>query len=362
MCEDTERRYFSGYRPLTLFLNNIPLFICSLVNLGQRFTTAAKCIYLVEIYIVFQNLESLSSLSVEGNKVSRLTWNSEYRKDSDPPNLTKLSLKSNVLTTIPTESLRHLKNLVTLDMSGNLFRRFVADSVKGLDSLKYLYLNSLAKLEIIDDFAFSEINTLTSLEMHSSRKLHTINEKAFLGLPMLTHVDLHANNLRTLNPNTFDWLDLKVLDLRYNQWSCDCHLRWLKDVLLHHHAKNASFYVEEIFCNSPEELASYRVIEVKDNLYKCHKSQDAHEFEDRIMLGIFVSFTVLLTILLIILLYRLNYFKCFRNSMRQLPQVNYHASLNAVTNGHCRVISCENQNEEQLNIAANEVRPEDEAA
>ena len=257
--------------------------------------------------------------------------------------------------------MKHLKNLVSLDLSGNLFVSFEADCVKGLDDLQHLYLNSLSGLKTVNDFAFAEISKLTTIEMHSNRKLTSIGEKAFLGLPMLVHVDLHANNLRALNPNTFDWLNLNSLDLRYNPWNCDCELKWLHNVLLDKEINASSFHVRELYCSSPEELASLRIRDVMDSMFKCRKSGNNNEFQDRIMLGILISFAVLLIIILLILLYRYKSFKCIPSRLRQVPLVNYHANMNPIMNGHCRAVPCHNQNEDEIQIAVNEVHIDDDA-
>ena len=304
-------------------------------------------------------MQTLYSFSADGNIVNKVTWQSEYRDDTDSPDLYKLSLKSNKLATVPIESLKHLKKLAFLDLSGNLFTTFDADCMKGLESLQQLYLNSLPNLEAVHNFAFAEIEKLTLLEMRSNRKLAVIEEEAFLGLPLLNHVDLRANELNTLKPNTFDWLSLKYLDLRYNRWACNCDLKWLHDVLVDPAVNASAFYIKELHCSSPAEVASQRIIDVKDTLFKCSGSTD-HEFKDRIMLGIFISFTILLIFVLLVLLYRYNYFQCFRNRLPQVPFVNYHA--NPVMNGHCHAIPCHNQNEEQIQIAANEVHTDDDAA
>ena len=304
-------------------------------------------------------MPTLYSFSAGGNILNKVTWQSKYRDDTDVPDLYKLSLKSNKLATVPVESLKHLKNLGHLDLSGNLFTRFDADCMKGLGSLEQLYLNSLPNLEAVHNFAFTEIGKLTLLEMRSNRKLATVEEKAFLGLPLLNHVDLRANELYTLKPNTFDWLSLKYLDLRYNPWTCNCDLKWLHDVLLDPAVNASAFYIKELHCNSPADLASLQIIDVKETMFKCNSST-GHGFEDRIMLGIFISFTILLIFVLLVLLYRYNYFRCFRNRFRQVPFVNYHA--NPVLNGHCHAVPCHNQNEEQIQIAANEVHTDGDAA
>ncbi len=298
---------------------------------------------------------------MEGNHISEVTWDSPYHEDLSPPALEELALKSNKIETVPTETLRHLKNLKSLDLSGNLISSFSADCMKGLESLMSLYLNSLPNLEVVNDFAFAELKALTTLEIHSNRKLKSIGTKAFLALPMLKSVDLHANALTTLNVNTFEWSNLEKLDLRFNDWQCDCHIQWMIDVLRGADLNSSQLYTSETYCASPEQLASKRLTELKaDNLQCASAKKEVHKFEDHIMLAIFVSFSSILIVVLIALLYRNNYFQCFHRRRPNVPHVNYHANIHPMLNGHCNVIAACHEHEDQRHIADNEVHQDDD--
>ncbi len=238
---------------------------------------------------------------------------------------------------------------------------FDTDCVKGLEELQSLYLNSLPNLEAVNDFAFAELRALTTLEMHSNRKLKTIGKKAFLALPMLRMVDLHANALTSLDVNTFEWSNLDKLDLRFNDWQCDCHIQWMVDVLQGTDLNSSKLYTGETYCASPEHLASMRLSELKaDDLQCVDPEKEVHKFEDHIMLAIFMSFSSVLIVVLIILLYRNNYFKCFQRRQGHVPHVNYHANIHPMLNGHCNVIAACQEQEDQRHIADNEVHQDDD--
>ena len=110
----------------------------------------------------FSNLPHLQSLSIEGNGLTAFSPNA--LANGDRSLLEKLSLKQNKLQEVPSEMLKHLPNLLMLDLSQNLFRLIDLDDFKGLHKLQELHLNNLPNLEVIGKYSFSDLVNLHSIE------------------------------------------------------------------------------------------------------------------------------------------------------------------------------------------------------
>lgn len=93
--------------------------------------------------------------------------------------LWELSLHHNQLVEVPSRSLRNLKKLKLLDLSGNHIDCIELDSFSGLDG-------SLERLILAD-------NSIDSLP-----------RGAFTSLPKLDTIDLSGNNIAYLDPSIFE--------------------------------------------------------------------------------------------------------------------------------------------------------------
>ncbi|GFN79505.1 immunoglobulin superfamily containing leucine-rich repeat protein [Plakobranchus ocellatus] len=178
--------------------------------------------------------------------------------------------------------LRHVpwglhKNIMTLDLSGNIFPKMEGNRFLSYRYLKTLYLrnNSMKEMEsaslkgpsylkILDltnnrlqevpVTALSQVaNTLERLVL-AGNKIYQIPARAFSGMSKLQYLDLSGNSINKVNYGAFRGLEsLQVLKLRHNalktlpadafddfpanmvqvqlyenRWVCDCNLRWLR--------------------------------------------------------------------------------------------------------------------------------------
>lgn len=293
----------------------------------------------------FSTMKDLYELRLDGNHISRISetaFSDHERRDT--PYLSVLSLRGNRIKKVPSEVLSQLSTLVSIDLSENPISVVDPDAFKGLSHLRSIFLNSLPLLKAVRSFAFSELDNLQSIEMHSNRELHDIADDAFVGSSKLRKIDLHANQLLSVSANLFEWDKLESIDLRYNPWNCDCHLKWLPKVLSSVSTNISRHLTQDVRCEHPENLASCHIYQLSSSDMTCPNPED--EFEERILIAITAGISVVLLIIMLYLLYKHDY--CGLKGKRAPSTPAYHAHTNC--NGHVPA----RNDEERLNIADHE--------
>uniref|UniRef100_A0A7N8YQ92 Leucine-rich glioma-inactivated protein 1 n=1 Tax=Mastacembelus armatus TaxID=205130 RepID=A0A7N8YQ92_9TELE len=103
-------------------------------------------------------------------------------------------------------------------------------------------------------FRFIENNQIKSISPH-----------AFRGLKTLVHLSLAYNNLETLPKDLFKGLEaLTKLDLRGNQFICDCKLKWLVEWI---YSTNAT--VDQIYCKGPASQLDKKINDLAPQSFDC---------------------------------------------------------------------------------------------
>ena len=303
----------------------------------------------------FREMKELRVLNLEGNEISDISENAFHDHEStDTPQVEKVVLSSNRLGRVPTASLSRLANLVHVDLSENPIQVVDPDAFKGHARLRSIYLNSLPELQVVRSYAFSELEGLEVIEMHSNRALADIEEDAFIATTKLRRVDLHANQLQTVGANVLEWEDLERVDLRYNPWQCDCHLKWMPGALSQLTTNVSRSLAKDVKCDSPDELAGHRLLELSSHQLVCPKPK--HPFEDRVMIGIITGICLLLFVIMLYLLYKHKYCSMGHGGKR-------HRIIDYQGHRHCNgrgPVVCDGRNDEddREHIAENEHQPE----
>lgn len=111
-----------------------------------------------------------------------------------------------------------MESLATLHLSNIPQLQYIGPgSLNGLQQLKELHISDNINLKEIDGAA------LTRREEGAENEIW----------PPISKVDLHNNKLSTLDRHLIvKWEGLTDLDLRGNQFSCDCSNQWIFDVLM----------------------------------------------------------------------------------------------------------------------------------
>jgi secreted protein, putative (fragment) len=93
----------------------------------------------------------------------------------------------------------------------------------------------MPRLNLIENFAFSDLHKLKRLEITYNPILAYIDNEAFLDIDVnLTRFPieillLNNNDLKTLSEYTLPWCKIPKVDLRDNDWNCNCELKWIKE-------------------------------------------------------------------------------------------------------------------------------------
>uniref|UniRef100_A0A665UF36 Leucine-rich glioma-inactivated protein 1 n=1 Tax=Echeneis naucrates TaxID=173247 RepID=A0A665UF36_ECHNA len=130
--------------------------------------------------------------------------------------------------------------------------------------------------------------------LFTANNLESINEDAFLGLPHLEYLFIENNQIKSLSPYAFRGLktlvhllaynNLEVLpkdlfeglealtkvDLRGNQFTCDCKLKWLVDWKC-----STSATVDQIYCKGPASLLDKKINDLQSQSFDCFTTEFA---------------------------------------------------------------------------------------
>ncbi|KAM6232630.1 leucine-rich repeat-containing G-protein coupled receptor 6 isoform 2-T2 [Spheniscus humboldti] len=159
-----------------------------------------------------RHLRFLEELRLSGNQISRIPGEAF----SGLYSLKILMLQNNQLSSIPAEALRDLPNLQSLRLDANLISVVPEKSFEGLLSLRHLWLDDNALTEIPVQ-ALNHLPALQAMTLALNQIWH-IPDYAFQNLSSLVVLHLHNNRIQSLGANGFDGLhSLETLDLNYNE-------------------------------------------------------------------------------------------------------------------------------------------------
>lgn len=212
-----------------------------------------------------------------------------------PRNLTKLSkvsLAFNEMTEIPAKALHHIKDsLEDLDFSGNPIKDLGAYSFYGLSNLKTLRLDQMLKLETIDAFAFGDLIHLETCTLRYMPKISYVDEMAFYGNKNGTKKPIVVQDftfsfsvLTTLPERLLDWSKIRYVNLRYNKWTCDCSMKWIKNSSL------LELTGSKMVCSSPIILRGKKLTDVPAEQMTC--SEHEVEVTSNQSLGIIIGILI----------------------------------------------------------------------
>nr|XP_009508521.1 PREDICTED: nyctalopin-like [Phalacrocorax carbo] len=168
----------------------------------------------------FQNLSSLTRLSLEGNNIEAIGRDS--LKDLEA--LYDLNLRKNRIWIIQNGAFTKLLRLGLLNLGHNFIADLPNQLFDGLIQLKTMHLEANRITAI--DCTFRHLLNLRNLYLNNNQ-ISLISGSAFLYLNKLHFLHLSKNNLSSLPVHLFAELPkLKYVFLSHNPWKCDCKMFW----------------------------------------------------------------------------------------------------------------------------------------
>ncbi|KAM6219880.1 toll-like receptor 5 [Rhynchocyon petersi] len=252
----------------TLFLGGNKLETLANIRLTANFIqlSANKLENLANFYFLLE-IPQLQILLLNQNRFSSC---SQHQVPIENPTLEKLYLGENMMQLV-------------WEMG------FCWDVFKGLSHLKVLYLNS-NYLSFLPPGVFSHLTALKGLDLSVNRLASLSPGDIPANLEIL---DVSRNQLMSPDFNLF--ATLNFLDIRHNQFICNCDLHaflhWLNQTSVILFGSPA-----EMYCMFPESLANVPLNSVP--MEEC----DEEEFMQSLQFGLFILFTMMLMLLLITVL------------------------------------------------------------
>ncbi|XP_026477176.1 slit homolog 1 protein-like [Ctenocephalides felis] len=283
---------------------------------------------------LFEHLGTLEVLSLESNPFKVIDTHTETAI-SGLLHLQHLDLSYLDLETLPKNLLHTPKDLKTLNLTGNLFTK-LPESLRYAQSLTWLNLNENPITSLESDNIFPTMSSLEVLHMCYMNDLISIGQKSLSGLiklkelhmnnnprlkflhesalsrhddqpgsegelwPPLELVYLHSNNISTIDRHFIGrWDNLKIVDIRFNHWSCDCENQWIASELVKQIEEKTPQLVHGLQCSEPVEMIGENLltIEKKHTEMRClDKFGNRPERDGALLIGILVGLITALPI------------------------------------------------------------------
>ncbi|XP_058054153.1 insulin-like growth factor-binding protein complex acid labile subunit [Anopheles bellator] len=211
----------------------------------------------------FEGLQHLRRLDVRGSMLVNLTIDTFRGLE----NVRSLDISDNHLLKVPTVSLSILTRLEELALGQNDFDTIPEGAFYGLANLRKVSISGALNLQRIQSGAFASNPNLDTIVIASNRLLAELDEGAFAGLPHIDNVILRDNAIRTFREELLPWKQLRNFDVSGNPLACNCHMRWMKDLL---RAKPIETEQNQVICQYPDRFAGEPLREISSELLGCH--------------------------------------------------------------------------------------------
>ena len=242
-------KYLPGNITTFFMMYNQMVYLDDLSGLGyvRRLDLSNNVVFAVDSH-VFQNLSSLVQLDLEFNHLSSENFPSNALQPL--VNLQNFGIRFNNLGEIPAHLPSSLVGLdiVAIDILG--VEKGPLNHLKNLDNIAF-WRNQVSH---IDDGAFMGLTKLTLMDAQSN-KISKLTNGTFKGLPSMRTLYLEENAIESIQPGAFDWFkapeelwlgdnklstldssflhvltlpSISFIDVTFNPFVCDCHVRWLK--------------------------------------------------------------------------------------------------------------------------------------
>lgn len=198
----------------------------------------------------FSGLVQLRLLSLQHNQLTALLSPLTFAPLGA---LTSLLLSHNLLQQVSSRVFMQLGNLSMLSLSSNRISRLEAGALLGLSGLRQLLLDC-NQLQKVPAGLLDSLVLLEELDL-SRNRISSVAPRAFARLGLLKVLRLQENQLSSLSGDVFSLnLQLRLLDLRGNNWTCDCRLQGLRVWMSTVQDQGRLLSSSSLQCRHPEEL------------------------------------------------------------------------------------------------------------
>ncbi|XP_053658861.1 chondroadherin-like [Anopheles marshallii] len=244
----------------------------------------------------FEGLQHLRRLDVRGSMLVNLTIDTFRGLE----NVRSLDVSDNHLLKVPTVALSILTRLEELSIGQNDFEVIPEGAFFGLSNLRKVSISGALNLRRIQSGAFASNTNLDTIVIASNRLLAELDEGAFSGLPHIENVILRDNAIRTFREELLPWKQLRNFDISGNPLVCNCHMRWMKDLL---REKLIETEQSRVICQYPERFAGETLREISPELLGCHQRQS----KERAVVGVVLVASAASLTTFILVAYRLRH-------------------------------------------------------
>ena len=251
---------------------------------------------LKHLYLNFNNITglgdcsfqwpNLANISLDTNQLSNLT-----AFPNIAPNLFSLDIQFNNFSAISSSVWTNLTSLSSLTLNGNKMTSLTSGIFRGLPNVTHLFLRNMPVLETIGARVFSDLKSIRYVDASSCPKLKYIHEDAFK-YTALTHLYLDHNNLTTLTKSELPLLTIQHLGLYNNSWTCDCKLRWILDPNIEFKSAAVKTEIKGLTCSSPIKLKGKHINSLSSSDLLCG-SQKVPGIRSRFATGAVVAIVCL---------------------------------------------------------------------
>uniref|UniRef100_A0A182PAY2 LRRCT domain-containing protein n=1 Tax=Anopheles epiroticus TaxID=199890 RepID=A0A182PAY2_9DIPT len=262
----------------------------------------------------FAGLQHLRRLDVRGSMLVNLTIDTFRGLE----NVRSLDVSDNHLLKVPTVALSILTRLEELAIGQNDFEVIPEGAFFGLANLRKVSISGALNLRRIQSGAFASNTNLDTIVIASNRLLEELDEGAFAGLPHIENVILRDNGFRTFREELLPWKQLRNFDVSGNPLACNCHLRWMKDLL--RDRPELETEQSQVICQYPERFAGEALREISSELLGCHQ----HQSRERAVVGVVLVASAASLTTFVLVAYRL------RHRLVDVLGPNWHNKRNAL--------------------------------
>ncbi|XP_063709861.1 leucine-rich repeat transmembrane protein FLRT3-like [Culicoides brevitarsis] len=253
--------------------------------------------------IAISDIPKLRVLDMSSLQLKKLP---EHIFHASSKTLEVLNLSDNGLHHVP-DALQYATNLKELTLDSNPINNIeYANIFPHMPKLEKLSLSYMSNMEVIGEGAFSGLTALKEFHAVQNIYLKEIAPEAFarpgqeikerLEFPPIEKFIVHNNNISRLDRNLFaDWEDIKVIDLRFNPWACECNNQWMLDTLIPQIINNNEPLSHDLKCVTPSQMSGKKLRDLAENhrTMRCLDKYGNHpEHDGNILIGLLLGICI----------------------------------------------------------------------